>query len=96
MTDETIENRIDKVVFDLFGVSWADWRPDAPIFAGGAISHSKTVLEPGDFDSLDAIEFVLGLQDEFGIKISDAEAEMALSKAGFTALVVDKVAQQRS
>jgi len=47
-----------------------------------------------DYGSLDHVEVVIRLEEEFGIKITDAEAEHTTTVAGIVTMVWDKLRQR--
>jgi acyl carrier protein len=47
-----------------------------------------------DYGSLDAVEVVIRLEEEFGIKITDAEAQHTTTVEGIVNLVCDKLRQR--
>lgn len=49
-----------------------------------------------DYGSLDAVEVVIRLEEEFGIKISDAEAEHTTTVEGIVDMVWDKLRQRET
>lgn len=60
---ETLEHRVRTIIADELGVDLAEVTDDARLG------------EQLGADSLDAIELTLRLEDEFGIEITDADAE---------------------
>lgn len=59
----TIEERVNKVVMEQLGVSESEIRPNA------------SFMEDLGADSLDSVELVMALEEEFGTEIPDEEAE---------------------
>ena len=66
--------RLRAVIHDATGYEPAEILPDAPL--AEAIP-----------DSLDRFEAILGAEEEFGVEISDAEAEAMQTVADFVALI---------
>ncbi|MFD2616918.1 MULTISPECIES: acyl carrier protein [Terrilactibacillus] len=64
---EDILERVKKIVVDRLGVDEADVKPEA------------SFKEDLDADSLDIVELVMELEDEFGLEISDEDAEKILT-----------------
>jgi acyl carrier protein len=60
---ENIEARVKKIVADQLGVNEAD------------IKNESAFVEDLGADSLDTVELVMALEDEFGTEIPDEEAE---------------------
>lgn len=64
---EDILERVKKIVVDRLGVDEADVKLEA------------SFKEDLDADSLDIVELVMELEDEFGLEISDEDAEKILT-----------------
>ena len=63
MSNSNIEERVKKIIVDMLGVKPEDVVPEASF-----------VDDLGD-DSLDTVELVMALEEEFGTDIPDEEAE---------------------
>ncbi|MDR0378692.1 MAG: acyl carrier protein [Candidatus Accumulibacter sp.] len=64
---ENIEQRVKKIVAEQLGVNEAD------------IKNESSFVEDLGADSLDTVELVMALEEEFGCEISDDEAEKITS-----------------
>lgn len=63
MAEDDVLERVKKIVVDRLGVNEADVKPEA------------SFKEDLDADSLDIVELVMELEDEFNLEISDEDAE---------------------
>ncbi len=75
MDDEVIEARIKKVIIERLHLTPAEYRNDARI------------VDDFGADSLDTVELVMAIEEEFDIQISNEEAENALTVADTVRLV---------
>ena len=60
---ETVKNKVTKIIVDQLGVNEKEVTPQA------------SFIEDLGADSLDIVELVMALEEEFDIEISDEEAE---------------------
>ena len=75
----TIEEKVKKIIVDQLGVDEAEVTPDA-----------KFIDDLGA-DSLDTVELVMALEEEFGVEIPDEDAEkIATVKAAISYIVEHK------
>jgi acyl carrier protein len=63
MAEKTIEQRIKDIIIEQLGVTADQVTPEA------------TFIEDLGADSLDTVELVMALEEEFGLEIPDDEAE---------------------
>ncbi|MDP0490916.1 MAG: acyl carrier protein [Verrucomicrobiota bacterium JB023] len=63
MSDKTNEERIKDIIVEQLGVNEDQVTPDAKL------------LEDLGADSLDAVELIMAIEEEFGIEVPDDEAE---------------------
>ncbi len=78
MSDKTTEQRITEVIVDQLGVNEENVVPAADLISDlGA-------------DSLDQVELVMAIEEEFDIEIEDSEAEAAKTVQGIIDLVKSK------
>ncbi|TGB00252.1 acyl carrier protein [Sporolactobacillus shoreae] len=63
MAESDVLERVKKIVVDRLGVDEADVKPEA------------SFKDDLDADSLDIVELVMELEDEFNLEISDEDAE---------------------
>lgn len=63
MSNNSIEERVKKIIVDMLGVKPEDVVPEA------------SFVDDLGADSLDTVELVMALEEEFGTEIPDEEAE---------------------
>ena len=64
---EGLEEKVKKIIVDQLGVDAAEVTPEA------------SFIEDLGADSLDTVELVMALEEEFGIEIPDEEAEKIMT-----------------
>jgi len=63
LADEKMYERLKKIVVEQLGVDEADVKPEA------------SFVDDLNADSLDLVELIMSLEEEFGVEISDEDAE---------------------
>ena len=63
MAQANVYDRLKKIVVEQLGVDEADVKPEA------------SFVDDLNADSLDLVELIMSLEEEFGMEISDEEAE---------------------
>ena len=63
MAQANVGDRLKKIVVEQLGVDEADVKPEA------------SFVDDLNADSLDLVELIMSLEEEFGMEISDEEAE---------------------
>ncbi|HAF10111.1 MAG TPA: acyl carrier protein [Chloroflexi bacterium] len=63
MADQKMYERLKKIVVEQLGVDEADVKPEA------------SFVDDLNADSLDLVELIMSLEEEFGMEISDDDAE---------------------
>jgi len=75
----TIEEKVKKIIVDQLGVDEAEVTPEAKL------------IDDLGADSLDTVELVMALEEEFGVEIPDEDAEkIATVKAAISYIVEHK------
>ena len=77
MSDNSLADRISKIIVEQLGVNEDQVKPEA-----------KFVEDLGA-DSLDIVELVMALEEEFGTEIPDEDAEKLLSVGDVTKFIED-------
>ena len=78
--DSDLADRIRTIISEQFGVNVAEVTPDS------------SILDDLGADSLDVVELVMTLEDEFDIEVSDEAAESIRTIADVERYVVEHVA----
>lgn len=79
MTAANIADRVQNIIIEHLGVDASKVKPEA------------TLIDDLGADSLDTVELVMALEEEFGIAISDDDAELVLT-VGDTVKLVERSA----
>lgn len=77
MTEKEIFDRIVTIIQERKGEDFA-------------VTEALSLKDDLDADSVDLMEFVLTLEDEFGIEITDEEIDQLQSVADVVAIIKDK------
>ena len=77
MSDNSLADRVTKIIVEQLGVNEDQVKPEA-----------KFVEDLGA-DSLDIVELVMALEEEFGTEIPDEDAEKLLSVGDVTKFIED-------
>jgi len=75
MSDKTNEARVKEIIVEQLGVNEDQVTPEAKL------------LEDLGADSLDAVELVMAIEEEFGIEVPDDEAEGLISLGHIVAYI---------
>ena len=78
MTDQQIFDRIVTIIQERQGEDFV-------------VTENLSLKDDLDADSVDLMEFVLTIEDEFGIEISDEEIDHLQSVADVLAIIKDKI-----
>jgi acyl carrier protein len=78
MSDKSIEERVKEIIVDQLGVSADQVTPEAKF------------IEDLGADSLDTVELVMALEEEFDIEVPDDEAEKLLAVNDVIAFITSK------
>ena len=79
---ENIEQRVKKIVAEQLGVNEAD------------IKNESNFVDDLGADSLDTVELVMALEEEFGIEIPDEDAEKMRTVGESIKYIEEKVSQK--
>ena len=82
MTTESIELRVKKIICDQLGVAEDEVKPEAKF------------IEDLGADSLDTVELVMAIEEEFGAEIPDEDAEKITSVQQVIDFITEKAAQE--
>ena len=77
MAEKTIEQKVKDIIVEQLGVN-----------ADQVISEAKFIEDLGA-DSLDTVELIMALEEEFGIEVPDEEAEKLVSVGDVTRYIED-------
>jgi acyl carrier protein len=79
MADKTIEQKVKDIIVEQLGVN-----------ADQVIAEAKFIEDLGA-DSLDTVELIMALEEEFGIEVPDDEAEKLVSVGDVTRYIEDNI-----
>ena len=79
MAEKTVEERVKDVVVAQLGVDPSEVKPEA------------SFVDDLGADSLDTVEFVMALEEEFGLEIADEDAEKIKTVGDTTEFVKSKI-----
>lgn len=82
-TREQIEKKVIDIVADQMAM-----RPET-------ITANTNLTELGGFDSLDAVEVLMELEEEFDVLIDDDEAQKALTIGEIVTMIERRLAEER-
>ena len=74
-----VEQKVNKIIVEQLGVEESQVRPEAKF------------IEDLGADSLDTVELVMALEEEFGLEIPDEEAEKILTVGDAVQYIKDRV-----
>jgi acyl carrier protein len=77
MSDNSLADRVTKIIVEQLGVNEDQVKPEAKF------------VEDLSADSLDIVELVMALEEEFGTEIPDEDAEKLLSVGDVTKFIED-------
>ena len=77
MADKTIEQKVKDIIVEQLGVN-----------ADQVVQEAKFIEDLGA-DSLDTVELIMALEEEFGIEVPDEEAEKLVSVGDVTRYIED-------
>lgn len=77
MSDNSLADRIGKIIVEQLGVNEDQVKPEAKF------------IEDLGADSLDTVELVMALEEEFGTEIPDEDAEKLLTVGDVTKFIED-------
>ena len=72
MAEKTIEQKVKDIIVEQLGVN-----------ADQVVQEAKFIEDLGE-DSLDTVELIMALEEEFGIEVPDEEAEKLVSVGDVT------------
>lgn len=68
------ESRLNQLFEDHYGPAVAAAPSTETMWKKGAVQTGVAPLQPGDMDSLDKVEFMMAVEEEFHVEIPDAIA----------------------